>query len=76
MNVLHFTSTFPRWEGDFVGSFVYNLCIELQRIGVNIKVLTPRGSQSKNNFKELSVYQYPYYVTKDLETIPGQHLLQ
>lgn len=75
MNVLHFTSTFPRWEGDFVGSFVYNLCIELQKIGVNIKVLTPRGSQSKNNFNELSVYQYPYYVTKNLETIPGQHLL-
>jgi glycosyltransferase involved in cell wall biosynthesis len=75
MKVLHLTSSFPRWKGDFIGSFVYSLCVALRKNGIEIEVLTPRTSRSLNNFNEFPVLQFPYMPSKKLETLAGHHLL-
>lgn len=62
MNVLVTTSTFPRWENDPGPSFIFDLCRQLARRGLNIMVLAPhaRGAQRFEVMEGIKVYRYQY----------------
>jgi len=41
LKVTFLTTSFPRFEGDFAGNFVYKYAQELARSGYKVKVIAP-----------------------------------
>src|SRR3989344_1772700 len=62
--VLVLTSSFPRFEGDFSGNFIYDLVKELSR-RAEIKVLAPGDNVKwKNKVGEVKVERFNYFFMK------------
>ncbi|MFC7224171.1 glycosyltransferase family 4 protein [Halalkalicoccus sp. GCM10025322] len=64
LKVLVLATTFPRWEGDAVPQFIYELSKELQNNGLDVVVLAPHypGAQQKEVMSGITVYRYPYFI--------------
>lgn len=62
MKVLVTTSTFPRWPNDPGPSFVFDLCRQLVRCGLDITVLAPHAKDAKKFevIDGVKVYRYQY----------------
>ena len=73
MKVLAVTSSFPRYEGDYYGSFIYDLCRKLAERGIEVNVLAPR-SRSTEHLDGLDVRRFPFMPSKRLETLPERTL--
>ena len=60
--VLVMTSTFPRWEGDPLPPFVYQLCARLAHSGYAIHVLAPHaeGAATEEQMGPLQVHRFRY----------------
>ncbi len=74
MRVLTVTSSFPRFEGDYYGNFVYDQCLRLAEAGVDITVLAPRTRSSRKGSRKLKVIRFPFMPSKRLEVLPEQTL--
>ena len=63
MKVLFLTTSFPRFEGDHAGSFVFNLAKHLKKGGVEIDVIVPNeGRQKKHELIEgLKIHRFSYF---------------
>lgn len=72
--VLVLTSSFPRWHGDYAGSFVLNLAMDLIACGWNVDVLTPHTPNSAKYeiIDGVSVYRFLYCWPESFETICSQ----
>ncbi len=66
MKVLVLTTTFPRWQEDTVPAFVYQLCQELLRNGLEIVVLAPhhQGAPLQEEMAGLKVHRFAYFYPK------------
>jgi glycosyltransferase involved in cell wall biosynthesis len=66
LRVLVVTSTFPRWEGDTVPSFVFELCQQLNKSGFIIDVVAPHayGAKKHEVLDNINVYRYQYFFKK------------
>src|SRR3989344_5931907 len=64
--VLVLTTTFPRWKGDHMPSFVYELSKQLKKEKLDITVLAPHypNSSLKENIDGLTVFRYVYFYPK------------
>lgn len=71
MKVLVTATTFPRWKDDKVPYFVYDLCQEYKRLGLEVVVLSPHYKNAK--FVEiidgLKIYRFPYFLPFNLQKI-------
>lgn len=74
MRVLTATSSFPRFEGDYYGNFVHDLCLRLAEAGVDITVLAPRTRSCRMGGGELNVVRFPFMPSKRLEAMPERTL--
>ncbi|MBW2064748.1 MAG: glycosyltransferase family 4 protein [Deltaproteobacteria bacterium] len=57
------TSSFPRFEGDPAGIFVYQLSSSLSRKGVHIEVVCPHhyGSKFFETWDNIAIHRFPYF---------------
>jgi len=63
MKVLALTTTFPRYVGDSVPSFVYYLCKSMRDLGIEITVLAPHTLEKR--YKEIpgmNVKRFDYFL--------------
>jgi glycosyltransferase involved in cell wall biosynthesis len=84
MRVLAVTPSYPRFEGDYHGRFIHDLCRQLFTNGVDMKVLTPR-TRSSNPFPTgFEVERFPFLPKQRWELLsertmkgaPAEHLIQ
>ena len=69
MKILYFTSSFPRYDGDFKGSFLVDQVKFLSELGDEIKISTPRSNIDKiYNIHNCLINRFPYFK-KNLERI-------
>lgn len=63
MKVCMLTSSFPRFEGDHAGVFVYHLVSHLTRKGVDVEVLCPHeyGLKHTEIVGDITVRRFPYF---------------
>lgn len=84
MRVLAVTPSFPRFEGDYHGRFIYDLCRKLSENGVDLKVLAPRTKSSKPFPTGFEVDRFPFIPRQRWESLsertmkgaPLAHLIQ
>lgn len=64
LTVLILATTFPRWEGDTIPQFIYELSKELQRNGLEVIVLAPHHPNAKRQetMSGIRIYRYPYFL--------------
>jgi glycosyltransferase involved in cell wall biosynthesis len=65
LNILVLTSTFPRWEGDAIPPFVYELSRRLADKH-NVLVLAPyiRGAKKQERIANIEVFRFKYWFEK------------
>jgi len=69
MRILVLTSTFPRWQGDEIPTFILDLCTELSKHH-EVTVLAPhyKYAKTKEAFKQVNVVRFRY-APESLEKI-------
>jgi len=83
MRVLVFTPSYPRYPGDYHGSFIQALCRRLSR-HVELTVLAPRSRTMDQYPESHKVERFPYLPRRSCELVaertmvdaPGSHLIQ
>ncbi len=62
MKVLMLTTSYPRWEGDYAGSFIHSLSKKLIEKGCSVVVLAPlyQSSKSSEVLEGVSVKRFSY----------------
>ena len=76
--VLVLTTTFPRWKGDTIQLFVYELSRRLQENGLELFVLAPhhRGAKRYEVLDGLKVFRFPYFYPEKYQRLAyGQGIL-
>ena len=70
-SVLFVTTSFPRFDGDFAGSFVFRFAKYLARDGVQITVLAPgaAGYPTTDDFEGVQIYRFPYFYPPRLQCL-------
>ena len=71
MKVLVVTPSYPRYPGDYHGSFVQAQCHELSRY-IELSVLAPRSRTQKHYTERFEVRRFPYLPLKRMELIAEQ----
>jgi glycosyltransferase involved in cell wall biosynthesis len=49
LNILVATTSFPRWEGDYRGTFIWEGCRALAALGVRVRVVAPHAGGAKTH---------------------------
>ncbi len=65
MNVLQFTSSYPRFAGDLSGIFVHELSLRLSRFA-KISILCPDSFETKTFeiIERIKIYRFRYFIKK------------
>jgi glycosyltransferase involved in cell wall biosynthesis len=70
LRVLVATPSYPRFKGDYHGRFIQDLCRELARNGVELKVLAPRSRTLGAHSSEFEVERFPFLPSSRMEFLP------
>ncbi|MFI5206749.1 MAG: glycosyltransferase [Gemmatimonadales bacterium] len=70
MKVLFLAHSYPRFEGDPVGSFILRLAVALRPMGVDVRVIAPGGEglESRDRIEGIDVLRFRY-APRRLETL-------
>jgi glycosyltransferase involved in cell wall biosynthesis len=70
-SVLFVTTSFPRFHGDFAGSFVFRFAKYLAKAGINITVLAPGDPKyaTTDDIEGVQIYRFPYFYPRRLESL-------
>ncbi len=70
-SVLFVTTSFPRFEGDFAGSFVFRFAKYLVQAGVQVMALAPgaAGVSTTDDFEGVRVRRFPYFYPHTLQCL-------
>lgn len=74
MRVLIFTPSYPRYSGDYHGSFIRDLCTRLAR-HVDLTVLAPRSRTMGASMDDFPVHRYPYLPWRGAELVAERTLV-
>lgn len=71
MKVCLLTSSFPRYDGDFPGLFVYQLGLHLLDMGIDVVAVVPHENRllHKENLGGIDVYRYPYFFPRSYQRV-------
>lgn len=71
MKVCLLSSSFPRFEGDFSGIFVYRLGEHLAQLGCEVVALVPHEYALPHQEKmgQINVYRFPYFFPRSLQRL-------
>lgn len=63
LRVLYLTTSFPRFEGDYAGAFIYNLSRRLSKKGIIIEVICPHapGLRYRETWDNIRIFRLPYF---------------
>jgi len=66
VKVLFLTTSFPRFEGDYAGIFVFNLAKFLNKNGIEIEVVVPNEGLLKKDetIEGIHVHRFSYFIKK------------
>src|SRR5659263_191232 len=69
--ILILSSSFPRYDGDFAGNFVYELAKRLKLENLSVIIIAPNDSTTKfqENMNGLNVYRFPYFFPSNLQKL-------
>jgi glycosyltransferase involved in cell wall biosynthesis len=70
-SVLFVTTSFPRFGGDFAGSFVFRFAKYLVSDGVQVTVLAPgaAGCRTTDAIEGVQIYRFPYFYPPGLQRL-------
>jgi glycosyltransferase involved in cell wall biosynthesis len=70
-SVLFVTTSFPRFGGDFAGSFVFRFAKYLVSDGVHVTVLAPgaSGYPTTDALEGVQIYRFPYFYPPELQRL-------
>jgi len=70
-SVLFVSTSFPRFSGDFAGSFIFRMAKYLVRDGLQVTALAPGavGYQSIDTLDGVQIYRYPYFYPQHLQSL-------
>jgi glycosyltransferase involved in cell wall biosynthesis len=74
LRVLVFTSSYPRYSGDYHGSFIRDLCTRLAR-HVDLTVLAPRSRTMEASADGFPVHRFPYLPWRGAELVAERTLV-
>jgi glycosyltransferase involved in cell wall biosynthesis len=65
------TTSFPRYEGDFAGHFVYQYARQLSAFGYEVKVIAPQDSQGAihDEWCDVGVEHFKYFFPQSFQTL-------
>lgn len=71
MKMCILTTSFPRWNGDFAGSFVYDLAKKLVENGIEVRVVAPHDNRAAKFevMDGMQVYRFQYMWPKSLQKL-------
>ena len=71
MKVCVLTTSFPRYKGDFFGSFVHRLVSDLVRLKMQVRVVAPhgKGAQIENTVDGIKVQRFRYAFPDALQRV-------
>lgn len=74
MKVLMITSSFPRYNGDHIGNFVYELAINILSEQTEIIVLCPHseGTPREEIMSGIKVIRFPYFFPSNYQCLAGE----
>ncbi len=66
MKVLFLTTSFPRFEGDYAGIFVFNLAKYLNKNGIEVEVVVPNEGllEKYETIEGIHVHRFNYFIKK------------
>ncbi|MCW3991463.1 MAG: glycosyltransferase family 4 protein [Candidatus Bathyarchaeota archaeon] len=70
MRVLIATPSYPRFEGDFHGRFIHDVCCRLTDMGIEIAVLAPRTRSLRTFHPGFRVKRFPFLPSQRMELLP------
>jgi glycosyltransferase involved in cell wall biosynthesis len=58
------TTSYPRYEGDFAGAFLYQICKELGKFDVEVMIVAPNDAQSKRDERHgnVEIKRFNYFM--------------
>jgi L-malate glycosyltransferase len=68
-NISFLSTSFPRFEGDFSGNFVFHYAKELYNLGVGIEIVAPDDPASLTLSENFSLIRFPYFVPRSWQTL-------
>jgi len=71
LNITLLTTSFPRYEGDFAGHFVYQYAQQLDCLGCKVKVLAPQDSERAlpGEWCNVKVEYFQYFLPQNFQTL-------
>ncbi len=70
LSILVATTSFPRWEGDYRGTFIWEGCRALAALGVRVRVVAPhaRGAKTHEEPNGVEIFR-PRYLPERWESL-------
>ncbi|BAI60965.1 putative glycosyltransferase [Methanocella paludicola SANAE] len=70
-NILTITSSFPRYNGDYAGNFIFKLSASIAKKGYHMIILAPYDMNSKliESIGSLRVYRFKYFYPNNLQKL-------
>ncbi|MEK9628944.1 MAG: glycosyltransferase [Nitrospinota bacterium] len=69
INVSLLSTSFPRFDGDFSGNFVYHFARELSEQGVKLEVIVPDDPASQSLSENFKIVRFPYFFPRHMQTL-------
>ncbi len=71
IKITFLTTSFPRFEGDFAGNFVYKYAQELCQAGCKVKVIAPHDSvvQNSPDQGDIETERFQYFYPRSFQTL-------
>jgi glycosyltransferase involved in cell wall biosynthesis len=68
-NISFLSTSFPRFEGDFSGNFVFHYAKELYNLGVGIEVVAPDDPASLTLSEKFKLVRFRYFIPRSWQTL-------
>jgi len=71
MRVCMLTTSFPRFQGDYAGVFIFRFCRALSSLGVSVSVISPgdKGALPSEKMAGCNVYRFSYFIPKSWQVL-------
>src|SRR4030042_2787460 len=71
LTILVATTSFPRWEGDYRGTFIWEGCRALSDLGVRVRVVAPHaaGAKTHEEMGDVEIFRPRYMLPEGWEVL-------
>jgi len=71
MKICMLTTSYPRFSGDYVGSFVHDLAKELVKNNIEVNIVAPHDKDTKNHevMDGVNIFRFSYWPVKKMNKI-------